>query len=62
MLAFESSGVAAVPVLALLCCFVGSESDGERDRLRFESASGMANSVFKYWFFLTDGWGSRPVI
>ena len=40
-----------MPVLALLCCFCGSESDGERDRLRFESASGMANSVFKYWFF-----------
>ena len=50
LLVVESSGIAAAPVLALLCCFCGSESDGERDRLRFESASGMANSVFKYSF------------
>lgn len=34
------------PVFARLCCLGGSESEGDRDRLRFESASGMANSVF----------------
>lgn len=41
----ESSEVDAAPVLALLCCFCWSLSEGDRDRLRLESASGIANSV-----------------
>ena len=42
----ESSEVEVAPVLARLWCFCCSESDGDRDRLRFEStASGMANSA-----------------
>lgn len=40
-----SSEANAVPVLARLCCFWVSLSEGERDRLRLESASGMANLV-----------------
>jgi hypothetical protein len=42
----ESSEVDGAPVLARLWCFCCSESDGDRDRLRFESTgSGMANSA-----------------
>jgi hypothetical protein len=40
-----SSEENAVPVLARLCCLWVSLSEGERDRLRLESASGMANLV-----------------
>lgn len=55
LLVGESSGLAVAPVLALLCCFGGSESEGERDRLRVESTSGMANSViFVQGCFSTD--------
>jgi hypothetical protein len=44
-LAGASSEEWAVPVLARLCCFWLSLSEGERDRLRLESASGIANLV-----------------
>jgi hypothetical protein len=44
-LAGASSEVNAVPVLARLFCLWVSLSEGERDRLRLESASGMANLV-----------------
>jgi hypothetical protein len=44
----DSSEADVPPVLARLCCFCWSLSEGERDRLRFESASGMAN-VFSLW-------------
>ena len=36
----------AMPVLARLCCFGGSLSDGERDLLRLVSGSGIANLVY----------------
>lgn len=43
----ESSEFDVAPVLARLCCFCCSLSEGERERFRVESASGMvANSVF----------------
>ena len=60
LLRLVESFVAVLPVLARLCCLGGSESEGERDRLRFESASGMANSMifFKYYGSM-NGWGSR---
>jgi len=49
LLVGESSEVDAVPVLARLWCFCCSVSDGDRDRLRFASASGMANLVYGYF-------------
>lgn len=58
-----------MPVFALLCCFGGgSLSDAERDRFRFESVSGIPNSVFKYAVSKKDvsvsvsEMSSRPVI
>lgn len=59
LLAVTSSEEAAVPVFARLWCFCSSLSEGERDLLRFESASGIANLVYRKVQLRRIG-GARP--
>lgn len=57
-----SSAVAeetGTPVFGRLCCFCVSLSDGERERLRFESGSGMAGVLaYTDWCGFSK-WGMR---
>jgi len=56
LLAVTSSEEAAAPVFARLWCFCCSLSEGERDLLRFESSSGIANFSLQKGSIETD-WG-----
>ena len=48
--AVDSSGCDGAPVLARLCCFGCSLSDGERERFLLDSDSGIAGFFFSARF------------
>lgn len=50
MRAVDSSGCDGAPVLARLCCFGCSLSDGERERFLLDSDSGIAGFFFSARF------------